>query len=176
MIDPQTYRIPLEVAHQILATFGISKPTRAYERWVKPDGFDLRDFDSVLFESPFIFVIDWRDALDEVLDRVVQALSELNVDLVIDLDEDGESGFLGSGPTRRAPVAYRPSDDSGLESVFRSLQSVVPDTVEFRESTDNEGSDTSVFAVLPRDEWQDLERLAPDVMRSLFRPRKDLAH
>jgi hypothetical protein len=47
-MGPNTSRIPLETAHKILATFGITSPTRAYERWVKDDGFDVKDFDEVL--------------------------------------------------------------------------------------------------------------------------------
>lgn len=44
-------RISIDVAHRFLATFGITKPTKAYERWVKPNGFDLDDFHTVLFHT-----------------------------------------------------------------------------------------------------------------------------
>lgn len=64
------YCIPFDAAHKILAGFGITQPTRAYERWVKKDGFDLGDFHEVLFESPFVFIIDWRAWLREELETV----------------------------------------------------------------------------------------------------------
>lgn len=35
---PESHRIPIETAHRFLAMFGISQPTRQYERWLKEDG------------------------------------------------------------------------------------------------------------------------------------------
>jgi len=162
-------RIPLEIAHQILGTFGITRPTRAYQRWVKEDGFDLQDFDEVLFESTFIFTIDWRASLQEELDSIRDSLDKIDAKLEVNLDKEGESGYV-SCAGRRAPIAYRPSDESDFDLVVRALQSVVPNNVEFRASPDNDGSDTMVFAVLPRDEWAELERIAPDVIRYFFEP------
>jgi len=164
---PDTHRIPLDTAHAILATFGITRPTKAYERWVKAYGFDVRDFGDVLFESPFIFAIDWRAWLQEELETIKMTLSQLGVNLGIDLDEEGEDGFVEC-EGRRAPVRYRPNDESDLDDVLCAIQSVVPGSVQFRASPFNEGSDTSEYAVLPRDEWQDLERVAPDVLAHYF--------
>ena len=45
---------------------------------------------------------------------------------------------------------------------------MVPETIEFRASPDNGGSDTVVYAVLPADEWADLENLARDVIEHFF--------
>jgi hypothetical protein len=42
--------------------------------------------------------------------------------------------------------------------------------MEFRGGSENGGGDTSVFAVLPRDEWQELDRNAPILRQEFFRP------
>lgn len=166
-MDVADYRIPLDVAHKVLAAFGITRPTRAYERWVKEDGFDLKDFDAVLFESPFVFCIDWRAWLQEELESIAKALAPLGIQLVVELDETGESGVVSCGIDRRAEIAYRPNDGD-LDAVFRALQVVVPDNIEFRMSPDNAGSDTAVYAVLPKQEWAELEREAPKVIQQFF--------
>ena len=153
-MDHQTGRVSIEAANKILGTFGV-KESRKYERWLKEYGFDLKDFDSVLFESPFIFIIDWRASLEEELERVVDALGQLDVQLELELDEDGDSGFVVCGD-KRAKVAYRPNDTESFDPVFRALQSVVPTNIEFQSSPLSEGSDTYVYAVLPADEWADL--------------------
>jgi hypothetical protein len=165
----ETYCIPLDTAHQILATFGITSPTKAYERWVKDNGFDIKDFDSVLYESPYIFIIDWRDCLQEVLEDAAKSLGLLGVGLQLEFDEQGETGFV-SCEGRRERVSYRPSDDSHLDEVFRSIQRVVPVNIEFRASNYNEGSDTRLYALLPRDEWHELEQLSQDVIAHFFGP------
>jgi hypothetical protein len=166
---PETYRIPLDAAHSILATFGITSPTKQYERWVKPEGFDVRDFGSVLFESPFIFVIDWRASLDEELETVANALLQLDTQVDVDVDEETGAGHVECNG-RRAPVAHDISDDSSLDNVFRALQSIMPKHLEFRASPLSEGSDTAMYAVLPRDEWAELERTAASAMAHFFKP------
>lgn len=169
-MDAGRYRIPLETAHKILATFGITRPTRAYERWMKEDGFVLKDFDAVLFESPFIFVIDWRCYLRDELGRIIEALARLDVQIRLDLNEEGESGFVASPDGKRAGVAYRPVDGPDFDEVIQALQEVVPEHIEFRADPGNHDCDTWNYAVLPRDEWADLERLDSRAMRYFFVP------
>jgi hypothetical protein len=169
-MDPSRYRIPLETAHTILATFGITGPTSAYERWVKEDGFDLRDFNEVLFESPFIFVIDWRCFLRDELETIVQVLARLDAQIRLDLNEDGESGFVASPDGKRARVAYRPVDGPDFDQVILALQAVVPEPIEFRADPGNHDCDTWSYAVLSRDEWEELERLDPRAIRYFFVP------
>lgn len=161
--------IPLETAHRFLATLGVMQATKAYERWARADGFDMRDFESLLSESPFVFTIDWRSALDEELEIIARSLARLDITLETDLDEGGDSGFVSCVSGRRAAVSYGPTDDD-FDDVFRGLQCVVPEGIEFRTATNNHGRDTWVYAVLTRVEWAELERLAPDVTSSLFRP------
>ncbi len=168
-MNPETYRIPIDIAHKILATFGITRPTRAYERWVKDDGFDLKDFDEVLFESVFVFVIDRRAWLQDELETIKESLRQLDVELELELGADGECGNVACND-RRSPVAYRPNNESSFDDVIRGIQSAVPDNIEFRASPHNGGSDTVVYAVLPDDEWADLENIARDVVNCFFVP------
>jgi hypothetical protein len=58
---------------QVLLAFGIDERTREYDRWIKDEGgpgagFDLDDFNEVLFDSPFILNVDWCDVLQEDLE------------------------------------------------------------------------------------------------------------
>lgn len=169
IMDPKTYRLPLDAAHQILATFGITRSTRAYERWVKEDGFDLEDFECVLSESPFMITADWRSSLGEVLEDVMNSLDRRAVHLQIELNGDEASGYISLGSNRRVSVSYGTSDDD-FDEVFRSLQSIVAPDLEFRSSAWNGGSDTSQYAVLSRGEWADLETVVPEVINHYFMP------
>ena len=137
-----TYRIPLDTAHQFLATFGITKPSREYERWVKEDGFDLKDFSDVLFESPYVFTVDWRACLQHEVEVIARVLALLNVQLATEFDEDGDSGSVRCGSANWAAVAYRPVDASKFDDVVRAIQSVVPAGIEFRADATNRGRDT----------------------------------
>jgi hypothetical protein len=164
------YRIPIETAHTILATFGIAKPTRAYERWVKPDGFDVRDFSDVLFESPFVFIVDWRAWLNDELETISNALARLGQPLRRELDEEGNYGFAVGADGRRAAVKYVPNEKDEFDSVVRAVQAVVSPSIEFRASPGNRGSDTWIYGVLPNDEWMELQNVAGPVIAHFFVP------
>lgn len=162
--------IPLDTAHTILATFGITKPTREYQRWVKDDGFKLDDFLSVLFESEYVFVLDWRGCLADELEWMAVALRKLGVAVYTDSSEDGATAAVTIG-VRAVALSYTPNDpQTGWLAVISGLQSIVPANIEFRESVDNGNSDTAMYAVLPCDEWQELDTTATEVIQSLFRP------
>jgi len=165
--------ISLEAAHQILATFGITKPTREYERWVKPDGFNHVDFYDVLYGSDYIFILDWRAALEDELERIVHALGKL--DVVMDVETDDSDSSCGIAVVtvegRQATVRYSANDDgTNWLAVVTALQAIMPPRIEFREDIGNGESDTDVYAVLPVDEWQDLERDAGEPLKLFFRP------
>jgi hypothetical protein len=159
----------LEVAHQFLATFGITKPTHDYNRWVKCYGFDRGDFNIVLGDSPFIFTIDWRADLQFELKAIVEALARLGVELRLDFTPYADSGYVVCGG-RRAPVKYVPSANDDFTDVILAIQSLVPNTIEFRASPANGQNDSSEFAVLPVDEWLELESLDRELINDLFQP------
>lgn len=162
--------IPTDIAHQILATFGITKPTPAYDRWMRDDGVLLDDFDEILFASPFIFSADWRDALHDAIPPIVAALQLLDVDLSVELvGEDGTEATV-SHNGKSTLLRYETNDDGDFNAVIQSLQSLLTTPVSFRASPSNDGSDTLTFAVLPDDEWAELDSIAPDVIRHFFAP------
>jgi len=166
---PNSHRIPLETAHKFLATFGITKPTKAYERWVKQDGFDFDDFPTVLYESPFRIGVDWRGALENELELIAEGLAKLDVVLDFDIQPGSCAGTVScAGHTGR--VKYNPSDGDDFTTVITTLQSIVPTNIEFRASPDNGGNDGWEFAVLPRDECADLEQLDPELPNNLYVP------
>jgi hypothetical protein len=161
MTTIKTYRqpamlVPLDTAHRILATFGITKPSREYERWLKDEGFDIDDFPSVLFKSEYVFVLDWRASLSDELEPIATALEKLGVSAQIHSSDEGDTASI-SIAERSLSLTYSPNDEhtSWL--------------------ADNGNSDTDVYAVLPRDEWDDLDANAPEVMQSLFRSLRPLS-
>ena len=158
--------IPIEIAHMVLATFGITTQTTKYERWVKVDGFNADDFEEVLGDSPFILSFDWRGAIDEDLDYVREALSKLNVSIKLNFDEPENNSGVVECNGKRANVRYVPNDScTSWFDVIKAIQGIMPPGIEFRASVDNGGSDTDVYAVLPVVEWVSLEKEAPEVIR-----------
>ena len=166
---PNLHRIPLETAHEFLATFGITKPTKEYERWVKEDGFDFEDFPTVLADSPYIFLIDWRANLADELPPIVEALAQLEVTLESDVDGTTSTGFVAN-ERNKLQVKYVPTDQDDFTDVIIAIQSLVPETIEFRASPHNGQRDQWDFAVLPREQWAELEALDSELVNSLFVP------
>jgi len=169
---PNSHRIPLETAHRLLATFGITEPTKAYERWIKDDGFDFQDFPAVLADSPYIFVVDWRAALEDELALIAQGLAKLDAVLEHQIEPETSRGTVTCDAQTR-PVKFVPSDGDDFTAVIFALQSIVPRRIEFRASPLNGEMDQWEFAVLPSDEWAELEALDPELVRSLFVPLAD---
>jgi hypothetical protein len=170
-------RIPLDVAHDVLIAFGLKTRTHRYARWVRDEdtpgaGFDLDDFSEVLFDSPFVFIIDWKDWLQDKLEEIASLLKELEIELELHLDPEGDSGFVSCG-SDLAPVAYLPRTYPHFDHVIRAVQGVIPSDIEFRVLPESHQSDTWVYAVLPRARWIELENAAPEVIRHFF-PRDGL--
>lgn len=161
-------KIQTEIANEILANFGISRPSRNYERWHKGDHFLLDEFDEVLFESRYIFIIDWRAWFKEEMETIVSRLSDFGITLDVDFDEDGNEGVISCGG-KSERIKYCPNDDDDFEDVIRALGRISPNQVEFRSSPFNEGSDTWIFAVNGPDEWKEVDEIAPEVMNHFFR-------
>ena len=162
--------IPLDVAHQVLATFGINESTPLYDRRVRADGFRVDDLHEILdSESRFIFIVDWRAALPEELKPIATAVKDLGADLKIDVDPDADDGWVECGGKRES-VKYVPSDQDDFTDVIRALQKVLPTAIEFREGITFRGSDTWEFAALLREEWSALESLDRTLIQSLFEP------
>ena len=165
-------RIPLDVAQKVLLAFGITERTREYDRWIKDEdgpnaGFDLEDFNEVLFDSPFVLIVDWRDELQEDLEFVQAMMHRLGVTLEVHIGEEDNDGFVSCG-AKLAAVAYTPNDGPDFDEVIAALQRVVPPHVEFRSCPGFEGSDGWCYAAQHRDVWAELDREAPLVIDHYF--------
>jgi hypothetical protein len=92
------------------------------------------------------------------------------VEISVDAAEDGQTAMVTS-TGNSVDLAYSPNNpQTSWLAVIQGFQSIVPGNIEFREAPHNDGSDTFVCAVLPADEWQDLDNHAPEVLSGLFRP------
>lgn len=172
-MERQDYFVSQEKAERILVTFGINSPTPLYERRLRADGLRLSDLSDVLGESRFVFEMDWRGFLDDFVEAVLPALEELGAPLSYLPDDDrGQSGTLSSPDGRRERIQYlKAGDDFG--PVVRAFQRLVPPQIEFRASPGNypyTDTDGWAYAVLPHDEWEDLEALHRSAIRDLFIP------
>jgi len=160
-------QIPTETAAALLQAFGIPRATRAYDRWKKPYGFDLADFDEVLFESPAVIVLDWRCSLADEASDFAEAFERCGFPLVLEeLEDESLVLRLPDGSARGLPMGHE--EDRDLEATFREIQKFLPRGIEIRRSPDNEGSDTFVFAVLGRGDWDLAESVAPEVVAHFF--------
>ena len=160
--------IKTDTANDILANFGISKPSNTYDRWHRGDHFILDDFDEVLFESRYVLIIDWRAALKDELERIASLLPDFGVSINMDFNDTGNEAVLSCGDLSEK-VKYCPSDNDDFEKVILALQRITPDLVEFRGSPLSEGADTWVFAMNGPEEWKEVDALAPEVMDHFFR-------
>jgi hypothetical protein len=166
---PADALINLDVAHQVLATFGITEPSPLYDRRVKPSGFAHDDLHEVLAsESPFIFIVDWRAALPEELALIIPAVEKLGANVRSEVAVDADDGWIECAG-KREWVKYVPNDNDDFTDVIVAFQTIIPAAIEFRESIHNGGSDTWEFAALLREEWTALESLDRAFIASTYR-------
>jgi hypothetical protein len=165
--------IPLDVANQILATFGINEPTGLYERRVTTGGFTIERFADVLFESRFVFIMDDEIELDLICADIATALAELGAPVDVETDEDdGTTGALTS-PTAAVVVRFDRSAGDGYAAanqIIRGFQQTAGDAVEFRGRPADADGDCWIYAVLSPQEWRELDLLAGGVIRLYFAP------
>lgn len=161
--------IPLDIAHQILPNFGITKPSSLYERRVRPNGFKADDLIEVLEEGPYIFSIDWRAWLGDELEHIASAISSLGVTLNYALDKSGSMGTISVGDSIH-DVSYDPDRDEGnFDRIISAIAAVLPDNIEIRSSVYNGENDTNMYAILTEDYWAEVDRLAGDFVSAHFK-------
>lgn len=165
------YFIPQEQVERILPCFGITSPTPMYEHRLRPQGLRLSDLSGVLADSRFVFGMDWRAFLDEFVEGVLPTLKELGAALTYIPDNDqGGSGTLVAPDGRKEHVQYLKAGDD-FDGVIRAFQRLVPPHIEFRASPANyPEADGWAYAVLPREDWEEVETIHGDAIRALFIP------
>jgi hypothetical protein len=161
-------RISEDTAQQILITFGISGPSPEYERWVQEDGFRPIDLADVLRPSPRRILIDWRDALEDVLADLARAFASHGIDASFDSasvdDGRGETGFFHlRGHVIELQRARQ--EITEFRRKLRRLEMATSDTLAFRI---DEGGDTIALALLRREEWVALDALDSRAVTYLF--------
>jgi hypothetical protein len=164
--------IPFSVAHPILEAFGISKRTRAYDRWEKPDGFALADFGEVLSpDSPRIFHIDWRDTLADALKGFETAVCSLDFELEYVVTEDESSASFRLAGREWRHITYSPRDDDGdYGLIARAFSAALPEELELRAGRTNGGSDSGSYALLTRASWKEILLVDERVVSHFFVP------
>jgi hypothetical protein len=165
--------IPLDIANQILAVFGITEPTAMYGRRVSTGGFMVKGFADVLYESRFVFVIDRSVELDVMCAEIATGLAELGAP--VDVETDEEDGTTGAVTSPHAATVIRFNGAAGdgyaaVEAIIRAFQHAAGDTVEFRGRPRDARGDCWIYAVLTPDEWRTLDGLHNGVIRRLFAP------
>lgn len=160
--------IPLTIANQVLATFGITEPSPLYDRRAKDNALTVADIHEILTaESPFVFGVDWRAALPDELPYIADALHQLGVPISLDIEEDADEGLIACHG-HREHVKFVPATGVDFTQIIYALMKIVPPAIEFRASPANGTNDGWEFAVLLGDEWSALEALDRRLVDSLF--------
>lgn len=159
--------IALDDAHELLAAFGIGPDNREYQRWERDDGFRLDDLEDVLNKSSYVLSVDWRECLQDALETIQTQLASLGISVTLDLDEEGNHGYIEVNGTRAA-VKYVPNDDDDFDNVIKSIDGLIADKAQYRIFRSCEGTDGWTYGVLSSDDWGSLEKKIPHLLRLLF--------
>jgi hypothetical protein len=116
--------IPLDASHEILSVFGIGPYSKGYQRWKRDDGLMASDLLTVLCESPWILIMDWRGCLQDAVDEIVKQLGLIGIEATADLDNEGNEGYLAIGQNR-AGIKYVPVDNDDFDAVIESVNGLV---------------------------------------------------
>ena len=98
-------------------------------------------------------------------------LNSLGAAMQVESSSDEGDMALVTIEEKSVQLSYAPNEEqTSWLTVIQGLQSVLPANLEFRESVHNGDSDTDVYAVLPKKEWDELARNAGESIQTLFRP------
>ena len=155
-------------AQELLVQFGITRASAAYDRALKPSGFRLDDLaDLICSESLTVFLIDWRAEVLDELQNIRKALLKFGVRLEVEANGLASTVVVRSGE-RQARADYESGTIGVFDPIIEALAEVVDDALEFRHGCDNGGSDTSMYAVLPRSHWKRAEEISRKFIDRLF--------
>jgi hypothetical protein len=167
MSDREKKIIPLQDAQKVFSTFGIGPDNPEYRRWRREDGFRHVDLEDVLDTSHMVLVVDWREWLQDAVDKMAEQLAALDIPLTAELGEEGEQGTVEvDGIIRK--VKYIPDDDDDFDDVMEAINLLIKGRAGYRKFRSSEGSDGWRYAVLKDEDWQMLVSSVPDLIQLLF--------
>jgi hypothetical protein len=167
MVDREKTIIPLHVAYDVLAAFGVDPSSKTYQRWRRDDGFRLVDLEQMLRESRLLLRADWRDWLQDIMGVIQDQLRTIGIIAQADLGSVGEQGnFQIDG--RKRWIKYVPDDDDDFDRVVRSINSLIRAWGSYRKLRSCEGTDGWVYGLLSNRDWNKLDSTASDLVNLLF--------
>lgn len=169
MSDVESTIISLDTAHKILSAFDIGPDNREYKRWRRDDGFRQVDLEDVLSESQFVLIVDWRDSLEDVVEKMVNQLRRIDIPSHAELDDDGNQGYFEVFGNR-SNIKYLAADDDDFNAVIASINKSIGTKARYRQFSSSVGSDGWSYGLLLNDEWEWLKSNAPKVVELLFLP------
>lgn len=143
---------------------------RQYTRWRRDDGFRWVDLEDVLFTSPFILSVDWREYLPDAIQVIQSNLACFDVRLVADMDEAEPQGSIAI-EGKVEPVRYVPSEhDADFNQVVGAVNRLLEGLgLEYRLFNTTVGSDGWTYAVLTLGQWRELKDKVPEAVDMIFR-------
>jgi hypothetical protein len=158
--------IPENAMETIAGIFGFTKPTANYTRWVSHDGCKYRDVSDVLSDSRFYIICDWREYLEEVLLFFKEALLYWEIKTTLTKIEDTSYEVtIGN----QVFGVEKNSEYENWLPIVKKIQESIPERIEIRASVYNDSSDTDVYIVLLKTEWEKLEKIEYEYFGINFR-------
>ena len=167
--DIESTIVPLDDCHTLLASFGIGGDNREYQRWRRDDGFRWLDLEDTLNTSDFVLGIDWREWLNDAVDTVAHQLSLIDVQLDVNLNDDGDRGTISVGEFS-ADVKFVPNDDDDFCAVIAAVNRLLDGRGVYRKFNSCEGSDGYWFGLQTEEQWNALDSSIPQTVKLIFKP------
>ena len=161
--------VPLDNCHTLLASFGIGGDNREYQRWRRDDGFRWVDLEDTLNTSEFVVGIDWREWLNDAVDTIAHQLSLIDVQLDVNLNDDGDRGAISVG-SASADIKFVPADDDDFCAVVTAVNRLLGDRASYRKFNSCEDSDGYWFGLQTADQWNALDSSIPQTVKLIFKP------
>ena len=160
--------ISQETAEAVLLRFGIYKSSSAYDRWLKDDGFYLKDFDEVLCKSPHFLNFDWKETTDQIGLQLLRGFTLCGIEMRWELLEPNK-GILTS-KNARTIINYEPKTDSIDYTVSTIIFEHLNEKVTAFSDKNNSDGDTAVFVLLKTTDANRLRKKHSNVVNYFFNP------
>ena len=167
MSEYESTIVPLDDCHTLLASFDIGGDNREYQRWRRDDGFRWVDLEDVLNTSPFVLGIDWSEWLNDAVDTIAHQLSLIDVQLDVNLNDDGDRGTISVGESS-TDIKFVPDDDYNFCAVVSAVNRLLGGRAVYRKFNSCEGSDGYWFGLQTAGQWHALYSTIPQTVKLIF--------